>query len=466
MTEQLAERLGGQTTNLALPPQTAPQRLSPSHVGSRLQRVRQDRGLRLVDVARGIVSVGYLSMIEQGQRRPSDSVIKALAKRLDVDVAVLESDSLGSPRLDDVLAWQDACWWFSQQQFDEAARAFEGIIRQQSSMVPNATRWLARTYFEQGRCDDALTLLMRPVAALCEPHDLWTAVYIDLLSGLCLLKLGDLDAAEESLQRAADAAREHLPGSNLHMYSLGYLGRCHVRRGHMQAALHVLTECYATMDLLAPGSNLESLALQCRGLAEAARASEDLVSAIRLNERANVYANMRRVATHGAMIALEIAAFHLRIGAAPDLARASQIAERVIMTMSGERTAGIRSRASLVLAEVALRNSDADAASAAVERAKAALPDWDRPWVHAVEALIWELRGDSPKALQAAEAAAAAIGETAEGLRRTDELTEPWEVLAGLFRRLGESERAWQCMRNAVKGAGVPIALVQLAMTH
>ena len=98
------------------------------HLGRRLQQTRQQRGLRLVDVAKGIVSVGYLSMIEQGQRRPSPEVIRALARRLDVDVAVLEADSLGSPRLDDVMQWQDACWSFAQGDLHDAAQRFADKI--------------------------------------------------------------------------------------------------------------------------------------------------------------------------------------------------------------------------------------------------------------------------------------------------------------------------------------------------
>lgn len=446
--------------------QHSTEQIPAQHVGSRLQRVRQERDLRLVDVAQGIVSVGYLSMIEQGQRRPSPSVIKALARRLDVDVAVLEADSLGSPKLDDVLLWQDACWNFARGEFEAAAREFEAIIAKQSTMVPNATRWLARTYFEQGRCDDALALLVRPVASMCEPHDRWTSVFIDLLAGLCLLKLGDLDAAEQRLRKAGDDAREHLDGSNLHMYALGYLGRCQVRRGHMQGALSAFTECYERMDLLMPGSNLEALALHCRDASESARAAEDLIGAVRWSERANVYANMRRVAAHGATLALEIAAFHIRLGTTADIQRAEEMARNIVACMTSEHNAGHRSRAYLIMGEVALRRGDADAAFAAADAAVAASANWDRPWVHAMRAQAWELRGDTDQALREAEAAAELVARTTGSLRRTDELAEPWEVLAGLFRRLGQPERAWDCMRNAVAGAGVPTALVELATSR
>lgn len=436
--------------------------MSAQHIGIRLQRARRERGLRLVDVARGVVSVGYLSMIEQGQRTPSREVVRALAKRLDVDIAVLEAGSLSSPKLYDLMQWQDACWSYADGDLTAAAQQFTHIIDLQSTMVPAASRWLARVLFDLHRTDEALRLLRRPVSSLCEPHDRWTAIFIDLLSGLCLLRLGDLEAAEGLLQSAAEAASTNLPGTGLHVYSLGYLGRCRVRRGFLQGALAAFEECSQQLDLLVPGRNLLALARQCRETALTARNNEDLVSAIRWNERANIFMNLCRAADHSALLALEISAFHLRRDSDSALKVAETYPERILACMTSDRHADLRSRAQFLLAEIALRRQDGLTAHAKVQAGMADDPDYDKPWAAAIRAHAEHLLGNSTQALFYADQASELVSSSAGPLRRTDELVEPWESLADLYLQLGESERAWQCMRNAASGAGIPTALVAL----
>lgn len=436
--------------------------ISVSHIGIRLQRARRERGMRLVDVARGVVSVGYLSMIEQGQRRPSPEVVRALAKRLDIDIAVLEAGSLSSPKLHDLVQWQDACWTFAEGDFDGAAQQFASIIERQSTMVPSATRWLARTLFSLDRTEEALRLLRRPVASLCEPHDKWTSAYIDLLSGMCLLRMGDLEAAEVLLQSAATVGAAELTGTSMHLTALVYLGRCRVRRGFMQGALAAFNECSEQLDLLVPGRNLVALARGCRDTAVNARDNNDLVSAVRWNERANILMNLCHGAKHGASLALEISAFHLRLDTPDSIERASVFPERILMCMTSATHADSRSRAQFLLAEIALRQGDGLTAKEKVEAGIREDSNFDKPWAAALRARTEQLLGNLDAARSFADEACVLTRASAGSLRRSDSLVEPWECLAELYRQLNEPEIAWECIREAAAGAGIPRSLVAL----
>ena len=438
------------------------QDITAPHIGTRLQRARRERGMRLIDVARGVVSVGYLSMIEQGQRRPSPEVVRALAKRLDVDIAVLEAGSFSSPKLHDLVQWQDACWTFVVGDFDAAAQQFADIIERQSTMVPAATRWLARTLFSLERTEEALRLLRRPVASLREPHDRWTAVYIDLLSGMCLLRMGDLEAAEVLLQSAATVGGAELTGTSMHLTALAYLGRCRVRRGFMQGALAAFKECSEQLDLLVPGGNLVALARGCRETAVNARDNNDLVSAVRWNERANILMNVCHAAEHGSALALEISAFHLRLETPDALDTASVFPKRILMCMTSAAHAESRSRSQFLLAEIALRQKDGVTAKEKVQAGMHEDPNFDAPWAAALRAQAEHLLGNLDEARSFADEACALIRTTAGRLRRSDSLVEPWECLADLYQRLNESEKAWECMREAAVGAGIPKSLVVL----
>lgn len=70
-------------------------------IGALLRRVREERGLRLVDVAaRARLSPQYLSEVERGLKEPSSEVLAALTDALDltlVDLAQGIVDALGTP---------------------------------------------------------------------------------------------------------------------------------------------------------------------------------------------------------------------------------------------------------------------------------------------------------------------------------------------------------------------------------
>ena len=58
----------------------------PAKVGERIRRLRTERGLSQRDVAEPDMSAAYLSLIEGGQRVPSEQALNHIARRLEVEV--------------------------------------------------------------------------------------------------------------------------------------------------------------------------------------------------------------------------------------------------------------------------------------------------------------------------------------------------------------------------------------------
>ncbi len=60
--------------------------IHPTELGRRLRAARLAKGWTQTDLAGDLVSVGYISRLESGQRRPNSTVLAGLAARLDIPV--------------------------------------------------------------------------------------------------------------------------------------------------------------------------------------------------------------------------------------------------------------------------------------------------------------------------------------------------------------------------------------------
>lgn len=429
-----------------------------SHIGLRLQQIRKERRLRLADVARDIVSVGYLSMIEQGQRTPSASVLTALAARLDVDQAVLESGSFASARLGDVLGLQDALWQHLTGHHEEAVRRYRALLQRGSTVAGEATRGLARALLRSGSPADALAVVRRRAATLIPEGDWATEASNHLIVGLSLLHLGDLTAAHQSLQAAVDVAGRSAAGSDLHASSLVYLGRCQLRRGMVAQAVASFEEFLAHPGSLTPFQSLEGTARHHWAMANEQMAKQDLVGAIRTRERAIALQSLVAAARVKLRMALECAGYLLRVKTPAALAMAAQAAHRLRSLTTDSVDARFASDLMLVSAEIELAMHSPQEALVYVDAAccdRAA----DIAWASMIRALAHEALSNPDMAKEEADRTRAGIGSPRFVGRGSDQMTEPWEVLAALYRRLGEEELAWECMRKASIGAGVHSSL-------
>jgi transcriptional regulator with XRE-family HTH domain len=168
--------------------------------GHRLKALRLERGLTQVSLADGILSAGYLSRLESGERTPTPHVVERLAERLGVPVARFETVP-GPLPLARILAKVT-----STDPDPALADALAGALRADDDGNP-ALRWqalwlLARMRGDQGRRAEERTLLAELVTLSEELRSAeLTARAHTRLAG-CAQTLGDTDAARRHAETA------------------------------------------------------------------------------------------------------------------------------------------------------------------------------------------------------------------------------------------------------------------------
>ncbi|NDB19036.1 MAG: hypothetical protein EB027_07250, partial [Actinobacteria bacterium] len=314
---------------------------------------------------------------------------------------------------------------------------------------------LGRSLLRSGDAKEALNAARRRAAGLIAEGDWATQAGNSLLIGLCLLQLGDLPAAHESLQDAVDVTSARAPGTDLHSSALVYLGRCQLRRGLVAPAVASFESFLSNPAALRPMQPLAATARHWWSLGEDQIKSNDLVGAIRTRERALALQSVVTTASVKLRMAVECVGYLVRSRTAESLAMAAQAAYQLRALPPHDVEPRFRSDLLLVSAEVELAMHSPHEALAFVHEALQASRNPDIAWAAMVRALAYESLSDFIAAREHADIARARVGKPNLQGRSSDEVTEPWEVLAALYRRLGEQDIAWECMRNAAAGAGV-----------
>jgi transcriptional regulator with XRE-family HTH domain len=177
--------------------------IDPAELGQRLRSARIAKGWTQTELASGDVSVGYISRIESGQRRPNASVLNDLAVRLGVPVDHLLRGVSGR-EYDEIKLTLD----FSElsletgDHLEEETRAREALDRAavsvQDDLAKRAHYLIARALEGQGSTDDAI-LELEPLIASTEIGIFWIKCAIAL--SRCYRDSGDLNKAVEIGER-------------------------------------------------------------------------------------------------------------------------------------------------------------------------------------------------------------------------------------------------------------------------
>ncbi|MGI8774512.1 MAG: tetratricopeptide repeat protein [Actinomycetota bacterium] len=166
-----------------------------SEVGTRLKRLRKERGLSQAELADPVLSPSYLSLIESGARRPSGKVLQHLAARLGVEAEELVT---GRSRKDEMgldLQLQEARDHLRLGRLEAAAELAQQVAERAAAF--ESVRIEAKSYEVLGtveerraRIESALNLYAR-AEGLWEPEPPHLA--FETMAGLarCQLALGD-----------------------------------------------------------------------------------------------------------------------------------------------------------------------------------------------------------------------------------------------------------------------------------
>jgi len=166
-------------------------------LGDRLRAARLARGWTQTDLADGLMSVGYVSRIESGQRRPNTGVLESLASRL--DIAIDELLRGPTAREQDAIRLSLDFAELSLETGDTIegeARARDARDRARAiahhEMADRAQYLVARALEQQGSVDDAIleleSLVTSPVGSLL-------SVKATIAVSRCYRESGDLSLA-------------------------------------------------------------------------------------------------------------------------------------------------------------------------------------------------------------------------------------------------------------------------------
>ncbi len=145
--------------------------IDPAELGDRLRAARMAKGWTQTDVAGDVVSVGYVSRIESGQRRPNAAVLQALAIRLDVPVDQLlrgesarEQDEIRLSLDFAELSLENGDHVEAEMRACESRDRARAVARH--DLADRAQFLIARALEAQGNIDDAILELEPLVAAI------------------------------------------------------------------------------------------------------------------------------------------------------------------------------------------------------------------------------------------------------------------------------------------------------------
>jgi tetratricopeptide (TPR) repeat protein len=228
-----------------------------SRLGDRLRALRLAAGLTQSELAGGRFSKEYISQIERGKTRPTDTTVSWLAERLGVDPAFLSLGVSAEERtkVETLLARAEAL--SEAHRYDEAIAAFrdarEGV---ESTGVPSlrlrALTGEAWALQQSGEVGVAVDLLVRARELSERPEfsDVDRAEVL-LRLGACRWSLSSINTAIALLDEALELAEgSGLPCDLLRADILGWRSRCHRRlRDYVAAREDVERALELALDL-------------------------------------------------------------------------------------------------------------------------------------------------------------------------------------------------------------------------
>jgi transcriptional regulator with XRE-family HTH domain len=177
--------------------------IDPTQLGHRIRAARVAKGWTQTELAGGDVSVGYVSRIESGQRRPNSAVLTDLAARLEVPVDHLLRGVTAREYDELKLALDYADLSLESGQHLEAEAQARAVVDRatlgsQTELAFRGRFVIARALEGQGNLDDAV-LELEPLVDATTGGVLRIRAAIALCR--CLRESGDLNAAIEVGER-------------------------------------------------------------------------------------------------------------------------------------------------------------------------------------------------------------------------------------------------------------------------
>lgn len=190
-------------------PATVDEAPLPTPVGQRIRSRRLELGLSQAEIAEGMLSPSYVSLVESGRRQPASSALAHIAERLRIDVEYLRDGVDASVRTKARLALGRAEMALREGRPDEAYEQFTTLVgdpglNDEQSRAARLGRALARE--RTGDLEGAIDILseLADEARQTPAVQSWLDVAIALTR--CYDRAGDFDMAIQIGEEARRAA--------------------------------------------------------------------------------------------------------------------------------------------------------------------------------------------------------------------------------------------------------------------
>ncbi|WP_344776221.1 helix-turn-helix transcriptional regulator [Nocardioides panacisoli] len=408
------------------------------------------------DLAGDDFSIGYLSRIETGSRRPTMKVLTTIAERLGLSVeeflqgaasAELEEIRLGLSYAELALQNGEAldAEHQARQYVDRATGASLSDLAQQGRFL------VARAMESLGQLDEAILELER----LFDDSSGLSAVRCGIALSRCYREVGDLNLATEIGERLQPILETNGLNRTDEAIQLAMtVALAYIERGDLSRAARICTEAIKTAEEAASPA-ARSAAYWNASIVYSERG--DTQSALALANRALALLGEGQDARNLARLRLELGRLHMDLQPA-DVSEALQHLERAKIELrdTGASAAEL-SHGDVLLARALLLGGSREASLEAADRACAATPD-DAPLALAEATLA---RGEALAELGRRDEALSALHRTAEllaGLDGTDRwVAQAWCELSELFEALDDLQAAHAALKKAASSSGLRV---------
>jgi transcriptional regulator with XRE-family HTH domain len=428
--------------------------IDPTELGQRIRALRVAKGWTQTDLAGADISVGYVSRIESGQRRPNAAVLDDLASRLGVPsdhllrgVSAREYDEIKLTLDFAELSLESGQHLEAESQarqaMDKAAAA------SQDELTLRAHYLLARAHEGQGNYDDAI-LELEPLVDGKEDGILRIKCAIAL--SRCFRESGDLSKAIEVGERVlAQLAGTPLDSADEAVQMAVTLAAAYYERGDAGQAVRTCRKAVTKAETLA-SSTARASAYWNASMMEALGGS--VSNAIPLAERALALLGEGHDARNLARLRTQLGIMQLRLDP-PEVAEAQRNLEQAAQELEWCSAGPVEiARNDLALARAHFMEGDAHSARALTAKACVGVGD-TAPMVAAdaksVEGQVAAMEGDMAAAKQSYRDAVLLL--TGIGADRT--AAQLWFELAGLLEDVEDFDAARDAYRSAAVSTGL-----------
>ncbi len=427
----------------------------PTPVGQRIRSRRLELGLSQAEIAEGMLSPSYVSLVESGRRQPAASALAHIAERLRIDVEYLRDGVDASVRTKARLALGRAEMALREGRADAAYEQFTELVgdpglNDEQSRGARLGRALAREL--KGDLEGAIELLseLADEARQSPAVQSWLDVAIALTR--CYDRAGDFDMAiqigEEARRSAADLGLESTDEYiRLGCTVLGAYGG----RGDMVRSKALAAELVAAADRIgAPqtrGAAYWNASLVAESRGELALALNLVDRALAMFGEGDDLRNLARLRVAHAWLLLQ--------GSEPDAQKSIEILDGVednIKRYGGKTDiATFHVRRADALLQLGRLDEARTAAEAALTELGREQPRVGTALAQLSLARILRAQGEVDESIRVAALAATML----ESMGASRVAASAWRELADLYRDLGRADEALDAYDNALRSVRV-----------